>query len=361
MFETKIVNTELLSEGDSLDQTISFTKLFVDDNKEVHFVNSDGQDIDLLNLVNIENALEQACDGYQEQINDLGVIASDIETACDGYQIQINALNTVIDGYETVAAFSATLSDYSTTLQVDSYVAAAISNALVPYSTTAQVDAYVMANNNGKAPTQQILTSSSGTYIVPAGCLAINVVCVGGGAPGGGAPSTTAGTLGLGSGGGHGGIATKFISNPSSTYSYSVGVATPGSSGANGNNGTSTWFGTSTTVMAVGGAGGVMMAAGISAIPQIDNGPNIATQYGDFSACGGVGGWGWRVSSSLGYSGLGANCLYFGTGGGLAWNSAGSPGIGYGAGGGGALSVGSFGPFAGGAGSSGVIIVTEYY
>lgn len=97
-------------------------------------------------------------------------------------------------------------------------------------------------------------TSGSQQWLCPIGVTSITVECWGGGGAGGGAT----GNSNAAAGGGAGGSYVKRISypvTPGTTYNLSVGAGGNGDTGS-GDDGGSSWFGTSSTILATGGNGG---------------------------------------------------------------------------------------------------------
>ncbi len=182
------------------------------------------------------------------------------------------------------------------------------------------------------APTRTVLTSGSGTYIPPAGCVRLYVRMIGGG--GGGIGTTGGGANGgntvfgaaLTAGGGSGAV--------SNSQNAAGGVATGGSvniSGAVGGNSTGISSGTP-------GGNSIFGGAGVGAYS-----PNAVANTGGGGAAGSSG------SSAGGGAGAYLEAII---------NNPSSAGYGYTVGAGGA---GGSGSPAGGAGGSGIIIIDEFY
>lgn len=204
---------------------------------------------------------------------------------------------------------------------------------------------------------------SDGTYTTPVGVKALLIECVGAG--GGGAGATAAGAqTSVGAGGGGGGYAVKLITNPTSSYSYVIGLGGAQGAAANGTggNGGDTNF-SSGVCKGGGGTGGTNSAgSGTSAILTGTGGTTLSSS-GDQIYEGGSGGHGLRLSGTAGYAGFGGNAG--GTGGGVAsiaviTELGGKTGKYPGGGGSGALST-STNAFTGGAGGAGIMVITEYY
>jgi len=218
------------------------------------------------------------------------------------------------------------------------------------------------------APTQQIFTSGSGTYTLPAGCLAIKIRMTGGGGGGGGTPSTTSGQAAVGGGGGAGAYLEKYITSPASTYAYAVGAGGTGISGSGGNTGDATTFGISflTAAAGLGASGG---SASSTNYQRVFAGTGGVATGGDVNVTGGAGQIGVVFSTSspiLVMSGFGgSNSIASGgpevSTGAASSAFAGANGNGYGGGGSGSVSTGTSSAEAGGTGASGIIIVEEFY
>lgn len=212
------------------------------------------------------------------------------------------------------------------------------------------------------APTQQILTAlGPNTYTLPTSPKPtyIRVRMVGAGGGGGGGFNGALGYAG-GGGGGSGAYMEFIISNPSSSYPYTIGVGGYGGGiGTYGGNGTDTTFSTNT---ALGGLGGTQRGYGTGGIGggrtilNIGVGfsmPGFNGEAGDTGATGKVDVAGNGASggnSLLGGGGLGAH------GNTSAPTAPTNTGGGGGGGGGGAV-----GPGNGANGSNGIIIVDEFY
>jgi hypothetical protein len=176
-----------------------------------------------------------------------------------------------------------------------------------------------------------LTTGSSLTYTTPTGCVALHVRILGSGAGGGGVTGA-ASSIGAGAGGGAGNNA--------------------------GGNGNQSSFGTLT---APGGTGGAGMAAGTAAVMNTGGaGATAGTNCVIVNSGGAAGGYGFRVSGTVGISGEGGSGQ-LGMGGiSRAAAGAGANATGYGAGGSGALSTAGVNQ-AGGSGTGGVIVVEEYF
>lgn len=223
-----------------------------------------------------------------------------------------------------------------------------------------------LAQMYGFNPTQTVLTvAGSGTYTPPTGCTAIFVECVGSGGGSGGTAATTSQAAAAGGGGG-GAYAASLITNPSASYSYTIGTA--GSAGSAGNNpgtaGGDTTFGSS-LVVAKGGGGGNGSSAGTAFGQQSGGvGGAASSSTGSITIDGGDGTNGVILSATQAVGGFGgAGAVYGAVRRGTASGTA-SGGVAahqYGSGASGAFAAGTQSAQAGAAGTAGVIIITEFY
>jgi uncharacterized repeat protein (TIGR01451 family) len=128
----------------------------------------------------------------------------------------------------------------------------------------------------------------NGIYIVPNGVLSIKVQCWGGGGSGG----VATGQAAAGGGGSGGAYVEKVIAvTPGQTFNYSVGNGGNGFITSTNRNGGDTWFGSSSTLLAKGGLGGVNATLNFSTV----NGASAVTSGnigGTISYYGGAGGTG---------------------------------------------------------------------
>jgi len=198
-------------------------------------------------------------------------------------------------------------------------------------------------------PTQQIFTSGSGTYTLPANCKRIEVTCVGGGAGGAGGGSspgngTAGGNTTFGSLTAGGAAATTSGFNAGAPGTASGGTQNIG--GGWGTDGGTAVTGTNT----LGSPGGASYfgGAGGGAIARAGNAAAANTGSGGGGGSGGTSG----VNTGAGGS-SGGTVIYYTN----------SPAATYsysvgGAGNGGAAGSGGF---AGGNGAAGIIIVKEFY
>lgn len=203
--------------------------------------------------------------------------------------------------------------------------------------------------------------TSSGTYTPTAGMKFCIVKGIGGGGAGGGAPATAAGNVGLGAGGHAGAYGEGQFTAAQIGASQTVTVGSGGTgSPTSGGNGGSSSLG---SLITFGGGSGASSSgntapplnAGNGNAAAVCTGANIISGTGPLSVIGQI------TSTSVGYSGTGANSS-FGAGGG-ATNTTGN-GVaanGYGAGGGGACAFSSNATArSGGNGSPGFVIIFEY-
>ncbi len=216
---------------------------------------------------------------------------------------------------------------------------------------------------------QTVVFDKDGTFVVPSGVTQITVHAWGGGGGGGG--RSNAGDGGAGGGGG-GAYARKTLTvTPGQTFTVTVGAR--GAGGAAGNNtgtaGGDSWFGSTSTVLAKGGAGGTGGVSGAGG-----GGGSAAASVGDAKYSGGAGAAGTASASGGGGGAAGdaaaggnASGTTGGTGGtsgganganGLTANGAGANAFVPGGGGSGARRVSSGGPFAGGSGARGKVVIT---
>ncbi|MGF7140908.1 glycine-rich domain-containing protein [Roseimarinus sediminis] len=209
----------------------------------------------------------------------------------------------------------------------------------------------------------------SGTFTVPSGISTIVVECWGGGGGGGNASHSGEGTS-RGGGGAGGAYAAKTISGASGTYNYTVGAGGIGNTAGN-----ASWFGSTSTVYAPGGAAGT---EGDKNSPGIGGLGSVSGAIGDIVHSGGNGGNASDAGSGGGGGGAGstadgkdavnntegAGTADFGGAGGAGITTIngyfnGNPGALHGGGGSGAVSSGNPGTeTSGGAGAKGKIRVT---
>ncbi len=155
-------------------------------------------------------------------------------------------------------------------------------------------------------------TGASGTWTPSVGCRASYVELVGGGGQGGGC-ATSSSTLSVGGGGGGGAYAASWITGVSATVAWVNGAG--GSTGTAGNSGQagadSTWA--ATVIVAKGGSGGAVLAAGTTFVAQVGAAGGLAASCtGDLKIDGGIGGDGLRLSGTQGWSGRGGVAAGFG-------------------------------------------------
>lgn len=219
------------------------------------------------------------------------------------------------------------------------------------------------------AQTQTFTTT--GSFTVPAGITSIRVEAWGAGGAGGGATGNPSA-----GGGGAGGAYVRnnaIAVTPGNTYTVTVGTGGVGNTTSNGPSGGSSWFGTTGTILAVGGTGGNRSttnnntATGATA-PTTGNVGGTINFYGGNGGTGvaaGVSGGGGGASAGTGANGNAAITVTGGiavTGGTAGVNGStasgdGADATGFGAGGAGAR-AGSNTDRNGGNGSNGRVIIT---
>ncbi|MBP8959519.1 MAG: DUF2341 domain-containing protein [Bacteroidales bacterium] len=228
---------------------------------------------------------------------------------------------------------------------------------------------FIITSGLSMGQSQTFTFTSSGTFTVPPGVTSIIVECWGGGGAGGGTTNDNA----KGGGGGAGGAyAKKTLSVTQGTiYTVTVGKRKVGTTSA-GAKGNPSWFGTTGTVYAEGGAGGAApnggtAAGGIgSASGSIGDvvyaGGNGADGTATFSGGGGGGagstGAGGSASGTTAGTGTTSNGGDGGTG--LSSGGDGKRGFEYGGGGSGAY-VNDQTDRIGGNGRAGLVVVTCCY
>lgn len=221
--------------------------------------------------------------------------------------------------------------------------------------------------NTGGMFLQRVKYTASGTFTKAnyPNAKKFRVVCVGGGGAGGGAAAATGGTsVSAGGGGQAGGYSESWLdaASVSSSVTITVGAGGTGVSGADGNDGTASSFGSA--VIASGGQGGRAGTAGGTVFPNSGGGDNAATIAGDIASRGAPGHWGLRLGATAGQAagGPGASTVY-GGGGNSGTNTQGGVGQGPGAGGGGSTNSANSGSLTarvGGAGAAGIVFVDVY-
>jgi hypothetical protein len=188
--------------------------------------------------------------------------------------------------------------------------------------------------------------TSSGTFTIPTGVIAVKVTIIGGGGAGGGASVSN-----TGAGGGSGGIAIKFLAGltPGNTLTVTVGTGGAGASNATGGNGvaSSVASGTQTisTITANPGTGGQASTA-----PGPGGGAAISTG-GDINGGGSPASF---VTVASTFGGAGGSTMFGGAGGFTAGSSAGLSAVANTGSGGGGAGVGATN--AGGSGAAGIVL-----
>lgn len=145
---------------------------------------------------------------------------------------------------------------------------------------------------SGQTTSVPFTTTGNNTWYCPAGVTSITVECWGGGGAGGGATGNPAA-----GGGGAGGAYTRATIDvtPGTTYNLSVGAGGTGNTTTTGPSGGSSWFNTSTALLAVGGTGGAratsnnQTAAGAIS-PTTGNLGGAPNYYGGNGGTGGASG-----------------------------------------------------------------------
>ncbi|MEI8204865.1 MAG: FG-GAP-like repeat-containing protein, partial [Bacteroidota bacterium] len=203
--------------------------------------------------------------------------------------------------------------------------------------------------NAAVAPNNSTNITSSGSWTCPAGVYSIIAECWGGGGAGGGSTATTS----CGGGAGGGCYAKKIVSViPNTTYTVTVGAVKTGTttSSNTANTGNPSWFGSSSTVFASGGAGGYPATTTNYAVPGGQSSSSAcigSTVYsggwgsggnatGTSTVGAGGGGAGTTGTGTSAYNGTGgsAKANYGGAGAnGVPLDSDGLPGSNYGGGG----------------------------
>ena len=213
---------------------------------------------------------------------------------------------------------------------------------------------------------RQIFTSS-GTYTKPAGLKAVVVELVGGEGAGGGTVATGAGQSSAGAGGGGGGYSKKFILAEDLASSETVTVGSGGSavSGADGNAGGASSFGSHCT--GNGGSGGstITSVSGRRAQGGANGGSSTG---GDINIRGGASEGTWKLTATnadMSFGSAGGTAGGFGGGNGRGVPvpstsfASGQNGTSYGGAGSGASSGENNAAQIGGSGFQGVVIVWD--
>ncbi|MCE2711567.1 MAG: hypothetical protein LW688_03405, partial [Cryomorphaceae bacterium] len=145
-------------------------------------------------------------------------------------------------------------------------------------------------------------TNLTGSYTVPQGIYSIRVQCWGGGGSGGAATGQAA-AAGGGSGGGY--VEKDFIVTPGQVFNYSVGNGGNGLTTSTNRNGGSTWFGSNTTLLAVGGLGGSSATLDFNTAPGANavSSGNIGGTVSYYGGAGGTGSYGVNGTESGGGGG----------------------------------------------------------
>jgi hypothetical protein len=223
-------------------------------------------------------------------------------------------------------------------------------------------------NTNGFSYAGTVYFTSNGTFVKAdplgtgdIGLKAVRVRCQGAGGAGGGAPATTGGQFGFGAPGMAGSYAESFITDIAgldATVTVTRGAGGAGVSGATGNNGAASSFGTA--VSAAGGKGG--SATTDTNTIYFPNFSGFGSSTGDITATGDRG----TATGCISQSGF--SSVAGGTGGSSRFGAGGHGGRGTGApataaaggtgaGGGGEANQASLTARTGGAGGNGIVIV----
>ena len=219
---------------------------------------------------------------------------------------------------------------------------------------------YQVAAGAIKARTRTVLTSGSGTYTVPTGCVSIYVRLIGGGGGGGG--SRADGSSGTGTGGGNTTFGSSFLTGGGG------GAGRGGTSGFTGGVGGTATGGDVNCVGFCGDASVGNASAGASSLFSVYGVNGASSQFGSGGTGGSNGGGAGNAASSYGAGGGGgggSGSTVNGSGGGAGGyveKVIGAPSASYsyavgGAGGGGTGVTGG----SGGNGVGGLIVIDEYY
>lgn len=213
----------------------------------------------------------------------------------------------------------------------------------------------------GRLIKETILTAGT-SFTTAAGTNTARLRMVGGGGGGGGCSSVASAASAAG-GGGAGGYCEKVVGvAPNTAYTYAIGAAGVGNSGAAGSNGGDTTFTVgATTYTAKGGTGAVLATATAAVNAYAGGAGGVVGTNGDVNAPGqaGAGGVQFLVATPVVASGAGGSGPYGEGGVGITAVGAGVAGTGNGSGGGGAA-TGASTVRTGGSGTAGLIVVEEY-
>jgi hypothetical protein len=270
--------------------------------------------------------------------------------------------NNYVTAWTTLPVASTTvagITEYST--DAEAITGTSTTTAMTPASTKAALN----DASNGYRLKEVVEYVAGGTFTKASypGLRAVRVRLVGGGGAGGGSSAPAAGNHSKGGGGGGGGYAESFILAASlgTSETITIGAGGTGVSGANGNDGGASSFGT--LVAANGGEGGNFAAASTIATSAVGLLGGLGTA-GDILVAGGAGAHG-TGNATLGTGGAGGSSalggggrsVYTGAGSGSTTGIAGQQ---YGGGGGGSASNASGAARLGGAGAAGIVIVEVY-
>jgi len=254
-------------------------------------------------------------------INPAGTLATGTITMpaspSDGMTITFSSTK-IITALTVNANTGQTINNAVTTLsagQSASYIYRASSTAWFPFtnvSTAASASPYV-----GPSTTTFTTTGSGQTFTIPTGITRVKVTVVAGGGAGGTQTLVGCSLTNVGSGGGAGGAAIKWLTGltPGNTLTVTVGAAGGASSVASGTQ-------TITTISATAGSAGTNGSVGGTS--YLSGGNGGVGSSGDLNINGGAGGYGAPTtgggqgnggSSILGGGGRGATATVYGTGG----------------------------------------------
>lgn len=194
-------------------------------------------------------------------------------------------------------------------------------------------------------------------YTPTAGTNSILVYLVGGGASGSGCVANNASQICVGSGGNGGTLAWQRFTSGFSGHNVTIGVGGAAVTGGVGNTGGNSSF---LTLLAVGGAVGVLTQALTSGTASAGNNPGASSSGGIYNGGQVLGNPSIFVQNQGFIVGAGGNSPLGGGAGLGIFNSNGGPGTAPGAGGGGTATGPSQAAVAGGAGSAGIGIIYEF-
>lgn len=288
----------------------------------------------------IDNSANPAASGALRSGNNVcAVAARNAANSGDVCAVQVNASN------QTVIGGSVADTGTGTTNKLPKFTTGA--SGIVGDSSISDNGTAVSSSEPFTLTPNKQIFSASGTFTIPTGVTAVKVTLLGGGGAGGGATAANVGT-----GGGSGGIALKWLSGltPGNTIVVTVGAGGTGVSAAAGNNGAASTIAsgtqTITTVTGNPGLGGASQAA----VPAGGGGGAAISTNGDINGAGVPG----HVAYSTAAGTPGGSTFLGGAGTVAGGSSAGNAAVANtGSGGGGA---GAGANNAGGNGGSGIVI-----